>query len=139
MLFMLNSLYSAVCLDGDTFCLVLALHSTLDLKWLLFHLKCSVLECKTIENVSLAALHKNMYRWTEKLHSLCFLYLIPSHHCPGKSCYFARWCRTGLNLCCCCIRCNNAHTHKYTQLKCIIKQGLILFLNHREDLESCVL
>lgn len=72
-----------------------------------------------VKNVQLCT-RSYIYR-KKKLHFLSFLYLIPSRHSPGKSCYFAHWCRTGPNLCCCCIRCNNAHTHKCTQLKCIIK------------------
>lgn len=71
-----------------------------------------------VKNVQLCI---RSYLYRKKLHFLSFLYLIPSRHSPGKSCYFAHWCRTGPNLCCCCIRCNNAHTHKCTQLKCIIK------------------
>lgn len=55
------------------------------------------------------------------IHVYVILYLIPFRHSPGKNCCFAHWCRTGPNLCCYCIHCNNAPTHKFTQLKCIIK------------------
>lgn len=32
----------------------------------------------------------------------------PSHRCPGRSCYFSRWCRTGRNPDYCYTRCKGA-------------------------------
>lgn len=73
-----------------------------------------------------------------------FLYLIPSHHFPGRSCYFAHWCRTGPNLYCCCIHCNYVQRERERQremhtVKICHKTEFIPFFNHREVLESCVL
>lgn len=41
-------------------------------------------------------------------------YLIPSHHSQDMSCYSAHWCKTALNLGCCCIHCNNAQKNTQT-------------------------
>lgn len=123
-LFILNSLHSVVCLDSHTFVLLFTWQWNWNDYSVTWHSRWKDRfsnERSGWKRQKCTALHKKLHLQKKKLHFLSFLYLIPSRHSPGKSCYFAHWCRTGPNLCCCCIRCNNAHTHKCTQLKCIIK------------------
>lgn len=87
---------------------------TSDLIWSVCGVKSNVEESQNIKYTLL------IYTCTDQLKAV--YYLIPSHHSPGKSCYFAHWCRKGRSLCCCCIHCNNEHTHTHTsstQLKSI--------------------
>lgn len=99
-------LCAVVCVDSRTFLLAL-LNLTADLKQLLKSQRADVQHC----------LQKQKSGTDERpdvVTSTDRLYLIPFRHFPDKSCCSARWCRTGPSLCCCCIRCNNAHTDTHT-------------------------